>query len=192
MAKLENNLKNFLLSMTLISLIVGAILGGVYVLTEEPIAEANATKQTKAIEAVAPAFDAVGEGVNATTSNGKAAIVFPVTKGGEEVGKAVQVTTGKGFGGDITIMFGFDTDGNITGYNVLSMAETPGLGSKMPEWFSVDKDGNAGKGNVIGKNPGTNNLTVTKDGGEVDAITAATISSRAFCDAIALAYELIK
>ena len=187
MAKLENNLKNFLLSMTLISLIVGAILGGVYVLTEEPIAEANAAKQTKAIEAVAPAFDAVGEGVNATTSNGKAAIVFPVTKGGEEVGKAVQVTTGKGFGGDITIMFGFDTDGNITGYNVLSMAETPGLGSKMPEWFAE-----GGKGNVIGKNPGTNNLTVTKDGGEVDAITAATISSRAFCDAIALAYELIK
>lgn len=192
MAKLENNLKNFLLSMTLISLIVGAILGGVYVLTEEPIAAANAAKQENAIKAVAPAFDAVGEGVNATASNGKPAILFPVTKGGAEVGKAVQVTTGKGFGGDITIMFGFDTDGNITGYNVLAMAETPGLGSKMPEWFSVDKDGNAGKGNVVGKNPGKNNLTVTKDGGEVDAITAATISSRAFCDAVALAYELIK
>ena len=187
MAKLENNLKNFLLSMTLISLIVGAILGGVYVLTEEPIAAANAAKQENAIKAVAPAFDAVGEGVNATASNGKPAILFPVTKGGAEVGKAVQVTTGKGFGGDITIMFGFDTDGNITGYNVLAMAETPGLGSKMPEWFAK-----GGKGNVIGMNPAKNNMIVKQDGGEVDAITAATISSRAFCDAVTLAYELIK
>ena len=187
MAKLKNNLKNFLLSMTLISLIVGALLGGVYVLTEEPIAEANKAKQENAIKAVAPAFDAVGAEVKTQTSNGKAASIFPVTKGGAEVGKAVQVTTGKGFGGDITIMFGFDTAGTITGYNVLSMAETPGLGSKMPDWFAE-----GGKGNVVGKNPGKNNLTVTKDGGEVDAITAATISSRAFCDAVALAYELIK
>jgi electron transport complex protein RnfG len=53
----------------------------------------------------------------------------------------------------------------------------------MPFWFNE-----GGKGNVIGKNPGKNNLTVSKDGGEVDAITAATISSRAFCDAIAQAY----
>ena len=187
MAKIENNLKNFLLSMTLISLIVGALLGGVYVLTEEPIAAANKAKQENAIKAVAPKFDTVGEAVATTTSNGKDATIFPVMLGGEEVGKAVQVTTGKGFGGDVTIMFGFDQNGTITGYNVLSMAETPGLGSKMPDWFVV-----GGKGNVIGKNPGTNNLTVSKDGGEVDAITAATISSRAFCDAIALAYSLIK
>ncbi len=84
-------------------------------------------------------------------------------------------------------MFGFDLDGNITGYNVLDCSnETPGLGSKIPVWFQKGQ-----KGDVIGKNPSTNNLSVSKDGGEVDAITAATISSRAFCDAIAQAASVL-
>jgi electron transport complex protein RnfG len=56
----------------------------------------------------------------------------------------------------------------------------------MPEWFSE-----GGKGNVIGKNPANDNLTVSKDGGEVDAITAATISSRCFLKALNSAYGLI-
>jgi electron transport complex protein RnfG len=56
----------------------------------------------------------------------------------------------------------------------------------MTDWFKT------GNGNIIGKNPGKNNLTVTKDGGEVDAITAATISSRAFLNAIATAYNTYK
>ena len=81
-------------------------------------------------------------------------------------------------------MVGFNIDGSIRNYRVLSHAETPGLGSKMEEWFR------AGKGNqsILGKNPSTDNLTVKKDGGSIDAITAATISSRAFLDAIANAY----
>lgn len=184
--KLENSMKNMCLSLTLITVIVGAILGGVYTLTEAPIAKANADKQTNAIKAVAPEFDTVGEVVEGTTANGKPSSIFPVLKDGQQVGCAVQVTTSKGFGGDVTIMFGFDMEGNITGYNVLALAETPGLGSKMPLWFQKD-----GKGNVIGKNPKTDNLTVKKDGGDVDAITAATISSRAFCDAIAQAWGLL-
>ncbi len=187
MAKLENNLKNFFLSMFLITAIVGAVLGGVYVLTEEPIAQAAAAKQEAAIKAVAPKFDSVGEAVVKTTENGEPAKIFPVMLAGEEVGKAVQVTTKKGFGGKVEVMFGFDMNNTITGYNVLMLNETPGLGSKMPDWFQL-----GGKSPVIGKNPGVDNLTVTKDGGSVDAITAATISSRAFCDAIAQAYGLIK
>jgi len=181
--KLENSLMNMFLSLTVICLVVGALLGWVYSVTEEPIAQANADKQTAAIKAVAPEFDTVGEAVVTTSSNGLEATKFPVYKDGKPAGAAVQVITAKGFGGNITLMFGFDNEGNLTGYNCLAMAETPGLGSKIPQWFVE-----GGKGNVIGKNPGKNNLTVSKDGGEVDAITAATISSRAFCDAIAQAY----
>ena len=186
MAKLENSLKNMFLSLTVITIVVGALLGAVAMVTEEPIAQANAAAQTAAIKAVAPDFDAVGEAATATSTNGEAATIFPVLKGGQEVGKAVQAITKNGFGGKVTVMIGFDAQNNITGYAVLNHAETPGLGSKMPDWFQKD-----GKGNVIGKNPGTNNLTVSKDGGEVDAITAATISSRAFLDAVAQAYSVI-
>jgi electron transport complex protein RnfG len=184
--KLENSLKNMFLSLTGISLVVGALLGWVYGVTEEPIAKANADKVTNAIKAVAPEFDQVGDAVEGQSANGKPSTLYPVFKGSEQVGAAIQVTTAKGFGGDVVLMFGFDSEGNITGYSVLQMAETPGLGSKMPLWFVK-----GAKGDVIGKNPGKNNLTVSKDGGEVDAITAATISSRAFCDAIAQAYGVL-
>lgn len=186
MAKLENSLKNMFLSLTVITVVVGALLGAVAMVTAEPIAQATAAAQTQAIKAVAPEFDTVGEATTATSTNGEAATIFPVMKGGQEVGKAVQAITKNGFGGKVTVMIGFDAQNNISGYAVLNHAETPGLGSKMPDWFQKD-----GKGNVIGKNPGTNNLTVSKDGGEVDAITAATISSRAFLDAVAQAYSVV-
>ena len=80
------------------------------------------------------------------------------------------------------MLVGFNTDGDILGYTVLEHAETPGLGAKAGEWFQ-DK--------IIGMNPGTNNFTVSKDGGEVDAITASTITSRAFLRAIQNAYDKI-
>lgn len=187
MAKLENNLKNMFLSLTVITVVVGALLGLVAAVTADPIAAAAKAAQEDAIKAVAPEFDAVSEPEQATSANEMPATIFTVTKGGQQVGKAIQVTTKQGFGGKVTVMFGFDNAGTITGYNVLDCSnETPGLGAKMPDWFQKGQ-----KGDVIGKNPGTNNLTVSKDGGEVDAITAATISSRAFCDAIAQAYGLL-
>ncbi|HBZ34781.1 MAG TPA: electron transporter RnfG [Bacteroidales bacterium] len=185
MAKLQNSLLNMFLSLTIISLVVGVILGGVYAITKEPIAKAETAKQTNAIKAVAPQFDTVGEQIDKTTPNGKQALIFPLLKDNEKVGYAVQVIE-MGFGGEVKIMFGFDKDFNVVGYNVLAHQETPGLGSKMPEWFSE-----GGKGNVIGKNPANDNLTVSKDGGEVDAITAATISSRCFLKALNSAYGLI-
>ena len=102
-------------------------------------------------------------------------------KQGNLLGKAV-VTTENGFGGPLKVLVGFNTDGDILGYTVLEHAETPGLGAKAGEWFQ-DK--------IIGMNPGTNNFTVSKDGGEVDAITASTITSRAFLRAIQNAYDKI-
>ena len=100
-------------------------------------------------------------------------------KQGNLLGKAV-VTTENGFGGPLKVIVGFNTDGDILGYTVLEHAETPGLGAKAGEWFQ-DK--------IIGMNPGTNNFTVSKDGGEVDAITASTITSRAFLKAVTDAYN---
>ena len=181
--KLENNLLNMFLSLTVICVVVGGLLGFVASITKQPIQDAKDAAQKAAIAAVAPEFDAVAEPKEETQANGETATIFAVSKGGQQVGNAVQVTTLKGFGGKVIVMFGFDLEGNITGYSVLDCSnETPGLGAKMPDWFQE-----GAKGNVIGKNPAKNNLTVSKDGGEVDAITAATISSRAFCDAIAQA-----
>lgn len=188
MAKLENSLKNMVLSLSVISLVVGALLGLVAYVTAEPIASAATAAQTEAIKAVAPEFDTVADPqIVEDCGNGLPATVFAVSKGGQQVGNAVEVVTKKGFGGKVKVMVGFDMEGNITGYNVLDCSnETPGLGAKMPDWFQEGQ-----KGNVIGMNPSQKAVTVTKDGGDVDAITAATISSRAFCDAIALAWNSV-
>ena len=195
MAKLENSLKNMVLSLTVIALVVGALLGLVASVTAEPIAAAATAAQTEAIKAVAPDFDEVAPAQTVEDcGNGLPATVFAVSKGGQQVGTAVEVVTKKGFGGKVKVMFGFDMEGNITGYNVLDCSnETPGLGAKMPAYFqTVENGGKGGNSVVIGKNPGKKAVTVSKDGGELDAITAATISSRAFCDAVALAWNAVQ
>lgn len=181
---MESSFKNMVLVLTGITCLSGAILGGVNQITTEPIKIAKLAKQENAIKLVAPAYDndPIADQWSAKLADGTDAIIFPAKKNGELVGAAVQAITKNGFGGPISVMVGFDKDGNIKEYSVLSHTETPGLGSKMPTWFHD-------KGNIIGKNPGKNKLTVSKDGGEVDAITAATISSRAFLDAVANAYN---
>ena len=93
MAKLENSLKNMFLSLTVITVVVGGLLGAVAMVTADPIAQATAAAQTEAIKAVAPEFDAVGEATTSTSTNGEAATIFPVMKGGQEVGKAVTIAT---------------------------------------------------------------------------------------------------
>ena len=106
-------------------------------------------------------------------------VFYPAKKDGQLVGTAVKTFSNNGFGGKIWLMIGFYPDGSIYNYSVLEHKETPGLGSKMDFWFTK-----CGKGNIIGKKPGITGLKVRKDGGDVDAITAATISSRAFLDAV--------
>ncbi|MBR5053545.1 MAG: FMN-binding protein [Bacteroidaceae bacterium] len=99
-------------------------------------------------------------------------------------GTAIKITDPKGFGGALTVMVGLAQDGTILGYKVLESSETPGLGAKAQDWFQKGQ-----KGDVIGKQAG--NLTVSKDGGEVDAITASTITSRAFLRCINAAYKTL-
>ena len=99
----------------------------------------------------------------------------------------LAVTGANGFGGPLEILVGFDESGDILGYTVLSTVETPGLGVKADTWFQK-----GGKGDIIGRNPGERELSVTKDGGEIDAITASTITSRALLGAVNAAYHAFK
>ena len=120
------------------------------------------------------------ENINAQKRAKQEAAKLAVLNGQE--GYAVE-TAVDGFGGQFRVMVGFDEDGNILGYEILEHQETPGLGSHMTHWFkNADKPGQ----NIIGRQGGS--LTVSKDGGDVDAITAATISSRAFLKAVNQAY----
>ena len=191
MAKTESTFLNMVLVLTIICIIVGTILGSVYKLTEAPIAKAEKAKQEKAIKDVAPDFDndPIAEQYThelyAGTNENMILTIFTAKKNGVLVGAAVESLTRKGFGGEISIMVGFNADGSIRNYQVLKHAETPGLGSKMQEWFRTDKNHQS----ILGLNPGKGEMKVSKDGGNIDAITAATISSRAFIDAIQNAYR---
>ncbi|MBD5202343.1 MAG: RnfABCDGE type electron transport complex subunit G [Bacteroides sp.] len=191
MSGAKSTLGTMILSLGAITIIAGALLAGVAEATSEPIAEANKQKQVDAIKAVATAqFDNDPAAAAVTIAElsddkGHNVIVFPLINGEELTGAAVESYTPNAFSGFFTIMVGFDVDGNITGYEVVKHEETAGLGAKMQDWFRDP----SGHRNVIGMNPGVNNMTVSKDGGEVDAITAATISSRAFLDAIDRAYK---
>lgn len=187
MAKTESTLRNMVATLLVITLISGVALGGMYKLTAEPIAASQQKKQQNAISQVTLAFDnnPVAEMTTAKAENGTTVKLFPAKKDNKLVSVAIETVTTKGFSGEVRVMIGFKPDGSIINYAVLDHKETPGLGTKMADWFKTNK----GSQSIIGKNPATNNLTVKKDGGEVDAITAATISSRAFLDAVAIAYK---
>lgn len=187
MAKTESSLKNMLLTLLVITAIAGTSLGFVYKMTEGPISIAKAKKQQEAIKLVMPGFnnDPAKDVMEFTSKEGFPIKIFPAKKDGKLVGVAIETMSNKGFSGNISIMVGFKTDGTIENYQVLDQKETPGLGTKMATWFKTKK----GNQDILGKNPGKDNLKVTKDGGSVDAITAATISSRAFLDAVRIGYE---
>lgn len=175
------------LALTGFSVVAGGLLGWVNDITTEPIAQANAKTLSDAIAVVVPEFDNnPAEAPEEVDLDGVIYKVYKATKGGEFVGAAVE-SSSMGFGGEIKVLVGFDTEGNIKDYSLLAHAETPGLGSKAADWFKK-----GAKGDITGKNPGQAPLIVSKDGGEIDAITASTITSRAFLRAINNAYAAYK
>ena len=178
MKKLKSSLTNMLVVITVITIVAAGVLASVNAVTAPQIKKINEENLAAGIKAVMGSDDIQVSDpweVDAFTA-------YDINdKQGNLLGKAV-VTTENGFGGPLKVLVGFNTDGDILGYTVLEHAETPGLGAKAEEWFQ-DK--------IIGMNPGTNNFTVSKDGGEVDAITASTITSRAFLRAIQNAYDKI-
>lgn len=186
MAKTESNFKNMALSLTLISLVASACLGFVYEFTKEPIALSNLNKKLSAIKQVVPEFNnnPDDEMFRLATGEGDSLDVYPAKKDSVIVGYAVNTYTNKGFSGYIGLMTGFRPDGTIINITVLEQKETPGLGTKMADPDFKDQFND--------KNPSGFLLKVKKDGGPVDAITAATISSRAFCDALQRAYNTLQ
>ncbi len=179
MAKLESTFKNMVLSLVIISMVAAGALAGVYILTEKNIALQEAQKQQAAILAVLPEGCTVAE-----PEEVEGLTIYKAFKDDQWIATAVE-TSEVGFDGPQVIMVGLDAEGKVLDYVVLKQTETPGLGAHIDHWF---KDA-VGNRSIIGKKAGA--LAVNKDGGEVDAITAATISSRAFLKAINKAYAAI-
>jgi electron transport complex protein RnfG len=186
MAKIESSFKNMVLSLTLISLVASVALGFVHEFTKEPIAVSKLNKKLEAIKMVVPEFnnDPTGEMYKLPSEWGDSLEVYPAKKDNEIVGYGIKTYSKKGYSGKIILAVGLKPDGTIINITVLEQKETPGLGTKMAD--------DAFKGQFNDKNPASFQLKVRKDGGQVDAITAATISSRAFCDAVQNAYTTLK
>jgi Na+-translocating ferredoxin:NAD+ oxidoreductase subunit G len=184
MAKTESTFKNMVLSLLVVTLVSSSTLGFVYELTKEPIRLVEINTKNAAIKSVVPEFNNNPSTDSYKVLSGKDSLTFYNAKLNDElVGTAVETFTMNGFSGLIKLMVGFAPDGTIIDIAVLEHLETPGLGDKIEKGksnFSVQ---------FTGKNPSDFKLAVKKDKGDVDAITASTITSRAYCEAVAKAYE---
>ncbi len=184
--KVESTFLSMVLTLLLVTLIASAALAYVYKITKGPIEQSLLKKKLDAIGQVVPGFtnDPNADMYKVMAyDNTDSLEVYPAKKDGKLIGYAVKTFTNKGFGGLVELMVGFSPDLVIQNIAVLSHSETPGLGSKMTTPKFKDQ--------FNGKNPKDFKLVVKKDGGDVDAITAATISSRAFCDAVDRAYKTL-
>ena len=183
MAKKESTFTSMLVTLFVITLVAAGLLGSVFALTKEPIRLAELKKKNEAIQVVVPGFDnEPSQEVQRIFMDGDSLYLYTARKGEEILGTAVETFTNKGFSGEFKLMVGFAPDGSIIDIAVIKHAETPGLGDKMEKKksdFSVQ---------FMGKHPDSFKLSVTKDRGDVDAITASTITSRAYCDAVTRAY----
>ena len=184
---MESSLKNMILTLFCITLIAAGALGLVYGLTKEPIAAAKSAKTTGALSDVMEKFDNYPAADKQELEIGGLPVtVYTGRTGNNVTGYAVESITKMGFSGEVKIMVGFKPDGEIYNIAVLEQNETPGLGSKMAD------EGNPLIVSFKGKNPADLKMSVTKDGGDIDIITASTISSRAYVDAVQRAYDAFR
>ena len=188
MKKIKSTLPNILLSLTTICLVAGAALSATNKFTEKAVAIAMEAELQSAIKKVLPEFDndPAKEQYKLAITEGDSLTIYPAIKEGQPTGYAIESYSKNGFSGLIRVMVGFNTEGKLYNYSVLEHNETPGLGSKMQEWFCTDKN----RQNIIGRDMKSGALKVIKDGGDIDGITASTISSRAFLEAINIAYSI--
>ena len=184
----KSSFKNMTICLLAICLVCSGLLAGVYALTKEPIDNAAKAKNEAAIKEVLPEEVAkIDEEKSIELDGVKYTYNLAYDQAGNTVGCAVNVAP-VGFGGPIVIKVGFKVDAQ-TGKNlvwntkVLSHAETPGLGAKCSESAFADQ--------FKGLDPTVKTLEVTKDGGDIDAITASTITSRAFTDGVATAVNVL-
>ncbi|MBS4014337.1 MAG: RnfABCDGE type electron transport complex subunit G [Bacteroidetes bacterium] len=185
MAKKESTFLNMVITLLVVTAVASFTLASVYNLTKDPIAKAREAAKQQAISEVVPEFDNIVT-MKFKSIDGPDSLEFSLAyKNNELVGIAVATYTDAGFSGKIKAMVGFLPDGTIKDVVHLEHAETPGLGDK------IDKTKSDWSNKFQNKNP-ENGIKVKKDGGEIDAITAATITSRAYCDAIERAYATFK
>lgn len=195
MKKLSSSITNMTIVLTVIAIVAGGALAYINDMTAPQIEKINAENLAAGIKKVigndklvVASTDTVlkpeAKGKESITDDDISFVVYTTQdESGNELGKAVRASS-NGFSGPLKVLVGFDNNGTILGYTILASSETPGLGQKASLWF---QKGN--KGDVIGKNPGKCNFTVSKDGGDIDAITASTITSRAFLAAVKSAYD---
>lgn len=184
MAAAKSTFLNLVITLGIITLVGSLALGYVFQWTKGPIAQAQMEKQLRAIEAVINGYDnnPVADKFKVAAQDGLDSFeFFPAKAAGELIGMAIKTKSSKGYSGDIWLMVGFNKQGEIKRVVVIEHKETPGLGSKLTDKKFLDQ--------FLNRNPASDNLKVKKDGGSIDAITGATISSRAFSEAVQRAYE---
>ncbi len=172
---------NMVIVMTFVALISALALSFTFSATKARRDQVKLKKTLKALENVLPEFDNDPASEKYTISSTPGLEYYPAKQNGQLVGVAVKTYSDNGFSDQIWLLVGFDIDKHITNIEVLSQRETPGLGTRMEEAHFKEQ--------FFGKNPQTFRLEVKKRGGDVDALTAATITTRAFCDAVQRAYK---
>jgi len=186
MAKRESSFVNMVVTLLVITGVASFLLATVYNFTKEPIALAREAMRMEAIAQVVPAFDRL-ESKRFLSYDGGDSLQFNFAYSGEElVGVAVETYTTSGWSGLITAMVGFLPDGRIVDVVHLHHRETPGLGDK------IEKAKSDWSNQFRGIDPRATDLRVTKDGGDIDAITAATITARAYSEAIQRAFNTLE
>lgn len=207
MKKLQSNILNMALVLTLIAVVAAGLLAWVNNVTSGPIEEINNLAIENGIKSVILGDRDIQFTVEAPVEQDGFVFHNVNDMNGNLIGTAVESTDKNGFGGALKVMVGFDPEGVILGYTVLDHSETPGLGAQADGWFrqksadvqeqpavvnvllgAPEKPGNH---NIIGMNPGDDMMIVSKDGGDVDAITASTITSKAFLRAVNAAYKAV-
>ncbi len=167
--------------LVLIAAISGLLLSGTFTSTEEDIAAAQEAYKQQGLRAVMPFMENTYN-TKSHSYDGQTATIYTVEKDGVFQGAALELKTKEGYGGWIRFLLGVDPEKKITGLYILQHSETPGLGSKAAEekWW----------GQFVGKFKPDFNFQVKKDGGDVEAITASTITSRAIANAINAGLDL--
>ena len=185
--KAKSTFRNMVISLAFVTLTSSVALAFIYELTKKPIEEAQRIKIITAIENVMPEFNNIPtEEMYLLPLEGDTIKLYPAKKDGILVGTAVETFSKIGFNGTIRLIVGLQPDGAIYDISVIKHKETPGLGDKIEKQKSDFTD------QFKYKYPDNFILQVSKDNGDVDAITAATISSRAFCDAVQRAWNIYK
>ena len=185
MGKRESTFINMTVTLFVITIVAGVSLGFINDITKGPKAQAKLERKISALKNVLPEFNnnPVEDVKRIKSDLAKDSVeIYTAFMDKDQTGVAVVGSSEKGYGGLVKVMVGFNPDGSIKNITVLEQKETPGLGTKMKDERFIRQ--------FRGKHPSTFNLKVKKDQGEVDALTGATITTRAFTEATQMAYDV--